>query len=103
MQQEPREASRLETVPEPMIEPAPSTRVLAACATSWAKEKVMSSPALGAPNSVPFRCTDSGRCTLPSDHASPSSSGVTATREQALAGFDWKNAKPFARSAGPRL
>ena len=68
-----------------------------------ANENVMSSPALGAPNRAPFRCTASGRCTLPSVHASPSSSGVTATGEKAVAGFDWKKPKLLASSAGMRL
>ena len=31
----------------------------------------------------------SGRCTLLSRQASPSSSGVTATGENAVAGLDW--------------
>ena len=57
-------------------------------------------PAFGRPNSAPLRCETSGRCTLPSRHASPSSSGVTATGENALAGFDWRKPKPFASSRG---
>jgi len=31
----------------------------------------------------------SGRCTLPPSQAAPSSSGLTATGENAVAGFDW--------------
>ena len=50
MQQEPRDASLFDTVPEPMIDPAPRTRVFAACAINCGKENVMSSPAFGAPN-----------------------------------------------------
>ena len=52
---------------------------------------------------APLRCVTSGRCTLPSRQASPSSSGVTATGENALAGFDWTKPKPLASSAGIRL
>ena len=35
--------------------------------------------------------------------AVPSSSGVTATGENAVHVFDWRNPKPFASSAGTRL
>ena len=83
--------------------PATSSRVFATCAISVANSNVMSTPAFGRPNSAPFRCETSGRCTLPSRHASPSSSGVTATGEKPLAGFDCRKPKPFASSAGIRL
>ena len=46
----PPSASRLETVPEPMIVPAPRFRVLARWATKVPKSKVMSSPASARPN-----------------------------------------------------
>ena len=59
------------------------------CAMSCAKLKVMSTPASGWPKSAPLMRLSSGRCTLPSRQASPSSSGVTATGENAVAGFDW--------------
>ena len=44
-----------------------------------------------------------GRCTLVPSHASPSSSGVTATGEKAVAGLLWKKPKPLPSSAGIRL
>ncbi len=43
------------------------------------------------------------RCTRPSRQADPSSSGVTASGEKAVAGFEPKNPKPLASSAGTRL
>ena len=92
-----------DTVPEPMIEPASSSRVFATWATSWPKSKVMSTPASGLPKSLSLRCTTSGRCTLASFQASPSSSGVTATGLKAEAGLDWKKPKPLASSLGMRL
>ncbi len=88
-QVEPDPRSTLDTVPEPTMLPGPSRRVFAACAISWPKSKVMSTPAFGRPNGSPFSCTTSGRCTRASRQASPSSSGVTATGENAVAGFDW--------------
>jgi len=87
----------------PMMAPAPSGRVFAAWATSRAREKFMSTPALGAPSRLPLMWETSGRCTLPSRQASPSSSGVTATGEKLLDGFAWKKPKPLASSAGIRL
>ena len=78
-----------DTVPEPTMLPAPSSRVFAACATSSAKPKVMSPPAFGRPKGASLRVTSSGRCSFEPAQASPSSSGVTATGEKALAGFDW--------------
>ena len=73
------------------------------CAISWPKWKVMSSPALQLPTLRPFQCTASGRCTRPPCQASPSSSGVTATGLNAVAGLLWKKPKPLASSAGIRL
>ncbi|MNQ20239.1 hypothetical protein D3C85_333240 [compost metagenome] len=92
-----------DTVPEPTMLPAPSSRVFAAWATSWAKLKVMSSPAFGLPNGLSLRSTSSGKCSLLSAQSAPSSSGVTATGENALAAFDWKKPKPLASSPGIRL
>jgi hypothetical protein len=83
--------------------PAPSRRVRAAWAISWPKSNCMSMPALGLPQQRSLTKQDSGRYTLPSRQASPSSSGVTATGEAADAGFDWKKPKPLASSTGIRL
>ena len=69
--------------------PLPSGRVLAAWATRVGKLKVMSVPASGWPNSAPLMCETSGRWTLPSFQASPSSSGVTATGEKLDDGLLW--------------
>jgi len=44
-----------------------------------------------------------GRQTLSSTSASPSSSGVTATGENALEGLPWKKPKPLASSPGISL
>ena len=46
---------RFETVPDPTIVPAESALVLAACAMSVGKSKVISVPAFGAPNRWPFK------------------------------------------------
>ena len=102
MQQEPFERSVFETVPEPMIVPADSGRVRAAWAIKAGKSKVMSTPALGEPKSSPFLCTTSGKCRRAPSHASPSSSGVTATGEKALEGLLCMNPKPLPSSAGTR-
>src|SRR5471032_734148 len=85
-----------DTVPEPMMVPAASSRVRAACATSCAKLKVMSSPAFGLPKGWRFSSTSKGRCSLAPFQSAPNSSGVTATGENALAAFDWKKPKPLA-------
>jgi hypothetical protein len=45
-------AASFATVPEPMMVPAARCRVVAACAISCAKSKVMSTPALGRPSST---------------------------------------------------
>ena len=81
--------SRFEIVPVPIIVPAGRSRVLAACAMRSCRLKVASTPALGSPSRWPFTWHSSFRCTLPSCQASPSSSGVTATGEKPVAGFDW--------------
>src|SRR5215813_6151013 len=96
-------ASLLEMVPEPMMEPAVSRRVLAAWAISCGNENVMSTPALGRPSNLPLTEARSGRCTLPPDQAGPSSSGVTATGEKAVDGLPWKKPKPLPSSAGMRF
>ncbi len=102
-QAEPAAGSRLETVPEPMTVPASSSRVRAAWAISVGKSKFMSTPALGLPNSLPLRELISGRITLRPSQADPSSSGVTATGENAVAGLPWTKPKPLASSTGIRL
>ncbi len=63
----------------------------------------MSRPALGAPKSVPLRLLSSGRPSLRPSQAAPSSSGVTATDEKAVAGLPWTKPKPFASSVGIRF
>ena len=63
----------------------------------------MSGPASRSPTTSPFQRTPRRRWTRPSRQADPSSSGVTAKGEKAVAGFDWKNPKPFASSAGTRF
>jgi hypothetical protein len=50
------------------------------------------------PNSAPFSCETSGRWIFAPSHASPSSSGLTATGENALAGLLWKKPNPLASS-----
>ena len=80
----------------------PKRRVLAACAISRAKSKVMSTPASGRPNGWPLMNESSGRCSLWSRQASPSSSGVTATGEKAQAGLPCRKPKPLASSSGIR-
>ena len=77
-------------------------RVLAACSISRAKSKVMSVPASGLPNGLPLMNESSGRCSLWPRQASPSSSGVTATGEKALAGLPCRKPKPLASSSGIR-
>jgi hypothetical protein len=54
---------------------------------------------IGSPEQLSFTCESSGRCSLPSRHASPSSSGVTATGEKLDAGFDCTKPNP---SRAPR-
>ena len=72
-------------------QPAPEAmaqrvREYAAWATNSWKPKPIALP-LGCPNSLPFQLTRTGRCTRPSFHAGPSSSGVTATGLKLVAGF----------------
>jgi hypothetical protein len=88
MHEYPRDASLFDTVPEPTIVPARALRVLHRCAINCAKLKTMSTPAFGCPTSFPFQVERSGRCTFASFHASPNSSGVTATGEKLVAGLD---------------
>jgi hypothetical protein len=76
-------------VPEPRIVPARALRVFVMCASRRGKSKVMSTPASGLPKGAPLISTVSGRLILPPSHASPNSSGVTATGENAVEGFDW--------------
>ena len=96
-------ASRFDTVPEPMMLPAPSGRVFAACAISSGKLKVMSTPASARPKGCPLIQTSSGRCSRAPSQAVPSSSGVTATGENAEEGLDCRKPKPLASSPGMRL
>src|SRR5690606_17718526 len=102
-QDAPLDSSWLAMVPEPTMVPAPSGRVLAACATSSAKLNCMSTPASGSPNHSPLIQERSGRWTLKSRQASPSSSGVTNTGESAERGLDCRKPKPLASSPGIRL
>ncbi|MNN03965.1 hypothetical protein D3C81_1166790 [compost metagenome] len=83
--------------------PARTLRVLQICAISWPKSNTMSVPQSGWPTFLLFQCTVIGKCTLRSRQASPSSSGVTATGENAVAGLLWKKPKPLPSSAGIRL
>ena len=59
------------------------------CSISRGKSKVMSTPASGCPSRSPLTCDTSGSSTFPPSQSAPSSSGVTATGENAVAGFDW--------------
>src|SRR5712672_1033974 len=103
MQDDPTLRSELATVPDPMIVPAPSGRVLAACAIKRGKSNAISLRALGRPKSVPFNVVSSGRSIEPPFQAAPISSGVTATGENAVQALLWKKPKPLASSAGIRL
>ena len=67
------------------------------------KSNVMSTPQFGWPNISLLRCVVNGKCNFEPSHASPSSSGVTATGENALEGLEPKKPKPFASSPGIKL
>ena len=69
--------------------PAPSRRVFAQCAMSVPKSKVMSTPAFGRAERTAVQVHDERQVHARIDPASPSSSGVTATGENAVDGFDW--------------
>lgn len=99
----PRAGSAFDTVPLPRIVPAPNARVFVMCATRSKNEKCISGPASGSPTSAPLSQVESGRCTRPSFHAWPSSSGVSANGENAVEGLLWKKPKPFASSSGIRF
>ena len=92
--------SRFEIVPEPRIDPAGSGRVLASCAISCPKSNCRSTPVFAWPTCLPLMCTTSGKLTLRPSQASPSSSGVTATGENAGPGFDCKKPNCLASSVG---
>ena len=102
MQLQPLLQSLLLTVPLPTMEPARTLRVFARCAISWPKWKVISGPASHAPTLRPFHVHCRGRCSRPPDQVSPSSSGVTATGLNAVAGLPWRKPKPLPSSAGIR-
>src|SRR3990167_3773489 len=87
IQEDPFERSVLETVPEPIMVPAPKFRVLAAWAIKVGKSNVISTPAFGQPNNFLFRCVINGKFTFLPSHALPNSSGVTATGEKAEEGL----------------
>jgi hypothetical protein len=99
MHADPAARSSFETVPEPMIVPARSRRERVTCSISWWNVKVISR-ALGLPNHSPFHWTCSGSSKRPSRQALPSSSGVTATGENADDGFALKNPNPVESSRG---
>ena len=80
--------------------PAASGRVFTACAINVGKSNVMSTPALGRPNGCPLMWLTIGRCTFPPSNADPSSSGVTATGENAVCPLLCRNPKPLASSGG---
>ena len=82
-----------------MIEPAPSGRVFAAWAIRAPKSKVMSITRMNAPEWLAIQINMQEAMELAAIPCCPSSSGVTATGEQAEAGFDWKKPKPLASSA----
>ncbi|MNT11169.1 hypothetical protein D3C72_1460360 [compost metagenome] len=90
-------------VPLPTTVPARRLRVLATWAINWPKWKVMSGPASHMPTLRPFQLVCSVRWTRPPRHASPSSSGVTATGLNAVAGLLCTKPKPLESSAGMRL
>ena len=75
------------------------------CAIRSKNEKCISARRRDRRRGAARRCSvvRSGRCTRPSRHAPPSSSGVTANGENAVAGFDWKKPNPLASSSGTRL
>src|SRR3954452_7459341 len=87
MHAEPLRPPRFETVPDPMIVPAVSRRVAAACASSRSKPKCIS-PASSSPNQLPLYSILRSRCGRESRQAEPSSSGVTATGAKLEVGFD---------------
>src|SRR5664279_3307012 len=99
----PRARSRFETVPLPRIVPAANRRVFAMCWTSSKNEKCISGPASQSPTCLPLYVEVTRTCARPPCHASPSSSGVTAHGENAVAGLLLKNPKLFASSSGTRL
>src|SRR5215472_8900039 len=86
-----------------MMVPALRFRVLAAWLINAGKSKHISLPALGRPNSFPLRRDTSGKWILPPSHASPSSSGVTATGEALLGGLLWTKPNPLDNSGAIRL
>ena len=96
----PVERSRFDTVPDPMIVPAGSGRVRAACSIRRGKLNFMSLPPFGLPSSSPLTHAWQSRCSLRPSQASPSSSGVTTTGDIDEGGFAWKKPKPLA-SSGP--
>ena len=85
------------------MEPARTLRVLHTCAISCPKWNVISGPASHMPTFLPFQVDVKVRWTRPPFQASPSSSGVTATGLNAVAGLLWKKPKPLASSLGIRL
>ena len=89
-QEEPREVSTLDTVPDPTMVPAQKERVLQMCVMMSRKEKYISGPDSTSPNTSPFKMVFMLRCNRPSFQKSSISSGVT-TSENAVAGFELKN------------
>ena len=83
--------------------PAPNGLVLAACATSEGKSKVISTPAFTHPILRRFKYTNRGKCNFPSRQYFPNELTVTATGANDVGGFPWTKPKPFPNSSGIRL
>ena len=88
-QVEPRLRSRLDTVPEPIIVPAPRGRVFAAWAISSPKSKFISVPASGLPINLSFIEALIGHFNFFPSQFFPRVCGETATGEKAVGGLDW--------------
>ena len=99
----PRARSAFDTVPLPRIVPAVNARVRAMWAMRSKNEKCIS-PGVGiADQRAVVGSSARGRWTRPSRQAAPSSSGVTANGENAVAGFDWKKPKPLRELVGHQV
>ena len=100
----PPSGSLFETVPEPMIVPAPSGRVLAAWAIRAGKSKVMSSPAFGQPKGLPLTAQESGSESLaPSQAVARARPASPRPARRPRTACDWKKPKPLPSSCGMRL
>ena len=100
----PRARSAFDTVPLPRMVPAVNARVLRDVRDQIEEREVHLGPGVAvADDRCRCRSCAARRCTRPSRQASPSSSGVTANGENAVAGLDWKKPKLLASSSGTRL